>query len=65
MPQAALLKLLSRSLFATCNYGLVANFGNIGTTQKWHVPNHPTKKKETGDRTISQEAEHMLCTCAV
>lgn len=64
MPQAALLKLLSRSLFATCNHGLVANVGNVGATQKWHVPNHPTKKRDR-DRPISQEAEHMLSTCAI
>lgn len=63
MPQAALLKLSSRSLFATCNHGLVANVGNVGATQKWHVPNHPTKKKRQTDplvRRLNTCCPHVL-----
>lgn len=39
-PKLQFLKLLRRSLlFASCNHGLVVNFGNIRTEQKWFVSN--------------------------
>lgn len=47
MPETTF-KFLGRCLlYATCNCGLVVNFGNIKTEEKWHDLNLPINETES------------------
>lgn len=63
MPETTF-KFLSRYLlYATCNYGLVVNFGNFMTEEKWHDLNLTINETESPVRRLNSghaSAHHLL-----